>query len=434
MTSLPPNNTFTLAWLCSTPKELFAAREMFYSSYGKHPLTRDPSDSNIYELGRIGRNNVVMVQLPSTSICEAIYQAEHQRDLHPAEQDDRWAAATLGCGIALKALKRSFPSLGLAVMVTVGAGVRDPATDGVEIMRGDVIVGMPDRRFWGLAMVDFEEHDSTSTTTTASASATTNASTATETEVEMDTDTDTSSSLHLQLSFPPNLNAQTYPRHLVIAAHALRADRGLGRQSRIPFFLERMFEWYPDKRAQYVYPGIIEDKEDEGEEDEEVEEDEEDEDEDEEEDTQSQTSRESNSLVHHGTIAILQHSIANDTAHPTLKLMLKNGLKEHGIKGTLDTATDVRTPEVSDRAAAAAVANEFLPTLVICGVCDLVYIDPDADARADSPGRWEAYAAAMAAAYAKELLETLAPLPVKRGCPNSQEGLYRSWWGGGYFV
>ncbi|KAL5045902.1 hypothetical protein BDW71DRAFT_207888 [Aspergillus fruticulosus] len=135
-----------------------------------------------------------------------------------------------------------------------------------------------------------------------------------------------------------------YLHLLTTAAHALTADRALNVPCKIPSFLSKMFEWYPEKRAVYAYPGVADDvlfRTD-------------------------YSHRSHRSQRNHSERSVVPRPAREDCTRP-------------GVHSETITAID----------------------------------KPVADVRAGShgDGRWRGYAAATAAAYAKELLETLTALP-----------------------
>ncbi|KAL4746441.1 hypothetical protein BDW72DRAFT_197701 [Aspergillus terricola var. indicus] len=333
MTGPPPNADFTIAWFCPSRLELVVAREMFDYAYGKHPQTLHPFDTNAYELGKIGRNNVVIVCLysapaPTTDLPEK----------------DRYSTAET----VYKQMKATFVSLRVGLFVAVGSGIPYGLND---IRLGDVVVGTPDREFWGVVGLALES---------ASGSA--------------------SSALD---SGRMNLlsTKEGYSHLLTTATHALAADLTLGVPSKITSYLSKMFEWYPEKRAVYAYPGAADDvfvrteykcgfhhssnKQT----------------------AIPQPARAdcTRPVVHSGTIAV--------TNKPVTDVRVRDRWSESlGIKGLLSIS------------GAGRLDRTQIPMLFVCGVGD--YADSCGD------GRWSGYAAATAAAYAKELLNTLAALPL----------------------
>ncbi|KAL4994024.1 hypothetical protein BDV10DRAFT_197862 [Aspergillus recurvatus] len=306
MTTPPPNADFTIAWICPSRLELVAAREMFDRAYGKHPQTLHPSDANSYELGKIGRNNIAMVCLPS------VFATEDPRQM-----------------------KATFSSLRVGICVAVGSGIPSDLND---IRLGDVVVGMPERKFWGVVGL---EHASASASTSRSG----------------------------------------YSHLLTTAAHALTADRARGVPSKIPSFLSKMFEWYPENRVVYAYPGVSDD-------------------------VLFRTDYSHASLRNHSKRSVVPRLVRTDCTRPDV---------HSGTIAAIDKPmTDVRVRDTWSEnlgikgiipiPGAGGLGRMHMPMLVVCGVGD--YADSHGD------GRWRGYAAATAAAYAKELLRTLTALPV----------------------
>ncbi|KAI9654505.1 MAG: hypothetical protein M1821_006595 [Bathelium mastoideum] len=96
-----PREHFTVAWVCAIPQELTAAQEVLDEEYPYTSLLSDrplnKSDSNIYTLGRIGEHNVVIVHL-------ARY-------------------GTNSAAEAATALDLQFPNIRIRLMVGIGGGI-----------------------------------------------------------------------------------------------------------------------------------------------------------------------------------------------------------------------------------------------------------------------------------------------------------------------
>ncbi|KAL4909740.1 nucleoside phosphorylase domain-containing protein [Aspergillus multicolor] len=115
---------YTVGWVSALPVELAAAAEMLDE---EHPeLPHDPSDDNIYTLGRIGSHNVVIACLP-------------------AGRYGTTSAATVAIQMRAK-----FPAIRFGLMVGVGGGVPS-ATD---VRLGDVVVSQPSADHGGVVQYD----------------------------------------------------------------------------------------------------------------------------------------------------------------------------------------------------------------------------------------------------------------------------------------
>ncbi|KAL4932433.1 nucleoside phosphorylase domain-containing protein [Aspergillus undulatus] len=321
--TIPKNDEFTIGWICMRQLELVAAREMFNEVYGKSPRTRVPHDENSYELGQIGRNKVVMAYAPN-------------RD--PSMDTARRISAQM---------KATFPSIRMGVMVTIGSGIPTASED---IRLGDVVVGTPDRNFNGL--IGFRQLN-----------------------VQEDKN-------RAELTDTPAF--KDYPRLLVSAARALGADRSLGVQGKIPFYMNQAFEWYPDKKETYKYPGVSNDKY-----------------------FSANDTHADNDTKHCGNcdqekvIPRKARESTDPVAHRGTIASADRAVSDVGVRDFLQMRFGAKGIQVG----AAGLGNDF-PTLVILGVAD--YAD------SHSNGSWKCYAALTAAAYAKELLANVTSLPTGR--------------------
>ncbi|KAL4787122.1 nucleoside phosphorylase domain-containing protein [Aspergillus varians] len=326
--AVPPNEEFTVGWICMKPLESVAAREAFDESYGKTPQTpAHPSDQNSYNLGRIGRNNIVIAVHPTNSPCPA-------------------TAAQISADI-----KTTFPSIQVGVMVTTGSGIPSSKHD---IRLGDVIVGTPDRTFKGIVGVR-------------------QSSVAAEGILE-------------RFATP---GADEYSRLLVTAANALKADRLNKVESKIPAILAGMFHWFPGKREAHSYQGSSHDKLFAA-------------------DYAHQLEGDEHCLHCDAEKNLVSRAVRNDTSpvvHYGTIASTDRPVTDTGVRDLVEARFGAKGVQVG----AAGLINAF-PTLVICGVGD--YADTH------SNDHWSRYAAAVAAAYTKELLLTITRL--HSGRPESQ--------------
>jgi nucleoside phosphorylase len=102
----------TLAWVCALHLELSAAMMMLDEVHDELP--RQTHDTNTYRVGRIGNHNVVIACLPAMQY------------------------GTVRAATVVAHMIRTFPSIEMALMVSIGGGVPSPSHD---IRLGDVVVG-----------------------------------------------------------------------------------------------------------------------------------------------------------------------------------------------------------------------------------------------------------------------------------------------------
>ncbi|KEY71713.1 hypothetical protein S7711_02941 [Stachybotrys chartarum IBT 7711] len=102
---------YTVAWVCALAIEMAAAQTVLDESHTSLPTRRD--DSNTYALGRVGQHNVAIACLPTGGY------------------------GMNNAAIVASNMRRTFPSIRLALMVGKGGGV--PGKTDVRL--GDVVVG-----------------------------------------------------------------------------------------------------------------------------------------------------------------------------------------------------------------------------------------------------------------------------------------------------
>ncbi|KAK6503792.1 hypothetical protein TWF481_008798 [Arthrobotrys musiformis] len=103
-----PHGSYTVGWICALPKEQTAAILMLDT---RHPdLPRSASDANAYILGSIGLHNVVITCLPISNY------------------------GTSPAATAVARMRTTFPSLKIAMMVGIGAGIPP------KVKLGDVVI------------------------------------------------------------------------------------------------------------------------------------------------------------------------------------------------------------------------------------------------------------------------------------------------------
>ncbi|KAJ5655363.1 hypothetical protein N7507_007313 [Penicillium longicatenatum] len=118
-------DAFTVGWICALPIELTTSEGMLDDVYPA--LEQVQGDENIYTLGRIGQHNIVIAWLSagSTGIAPAAKVA--------------------------KDMLRSFPQIRFGLMVGIGGGA--PSVN-ADIRLGDVVVGVPDGELGGVVKFD----------------------------------------------------------------------------------------------------------------------------------------------------------------------------------------------------------------------------------------------------------------------------------------
>ncbi|KAL4876592.1 purine and uridine phosphorylase [Aspergillus karnatakaensis] len=117
---------YTVGWICALPVERAAARAMLDDIHDTH-IERNPSDNNVYTLGRIGPHNIVIASLPSGVYGES-------------------PAAT----VAAQMLS-TFQSIRVGLLVGVGGAIPSQQHD---IRLGDVVVSRPEGTLSGVVQFD----------------------------------------------------------------------------------------------------------------------------------------------------------------------------------------------------------------------------------------------------------------------------------------
>ena len=116
---------YTVGWICALPTEMTAAMAMFDDLYEELP--QPPEDYNAYSFGRIGNHNVVATCLPAGVL-----------------------GTTPAANVANQ-LRGSFPSIRIGLMIGIGGGVPSKEHD---IRLGDVVVSQPIGSFGGVIQYD----------------------------------------------------------------------------------------------------------------------------------------------------------------------------------------------------------------------------------------------------------------------------------------
>ena len=126
-TPSPPNEAYTIGWICAIHVEYVAARAFLDEKHGL-PTHVAPNNSSIYTLGRVGPHNVVIGVL---------------------------AAGEYGIASAANVARdmlNSFPNVRLGLMVGIGGGVPSKRHD---VRLGDVVVSVPCEGVGGVLQYDY---------------------------------------------------------------------------------------------------------------------------------------------------------------------------------------------------------------------------------------------------------------------------------------
>ncbi len=128
--SVPPSKfaEYSVGWICAQQAEYVAARAMLDVEHGQ-PASRGTADNNTYFLGSIGPHNVVIACLPSGS-----------------------PGATSAATVAAD-MQRTFRDIRFGLLVGVGGGAPSAVDD---IRLGDVVVGIPTDETGGVIQFGLE--------------------------------------------------------------------------------------------------------------------------------------------------------------------------------------------------------------------------------------------------------------------------------------
>lgn len=118
---------YTVGWICALETEFGAAR-VFLDEWHDQPEHVSPHDENTYQLGKMGRHNVVIAVLP----------------------DGEYGIAS-AANVAIS-MMYSFPNVRIGLMVGIGGGVPSKQHD---IRLGDVVVSSPRDEKGGVVQYDF---------------------------------------------------------------------------------------------------------------------------------------------------------------------------------------------------------------------------------------------------------------------------------------
>ncbi|KAF3922961.1 Nephrocystin-3 [Dactylellina cionopaga] len=120
------NRDYTVAWICALPVERTAGDAMLDALHDP-PQQVHREDHNTYQLGRIGKHNVVIACLPLGGY------------------------GTTNAAIVAKQIGLSFPCIRFYLLVGVGGGIPSPACD---VRLGDVVVSKPENGMGGVVQYD----------------------------------------------------------------------------------------------------------------------------------------------------------------------------------------------------------------------------------------------------------------------------------------
>ena len=112
------NEEYTVAWICPQAVELAAARGMMDQIHGLPQRAPKPADENVYTLGTMGDQKVVMTSLPLHE-CGSVSAARVAQNM-----------------------LFTFPNIHFGLLVGVGGGIPTEETNPMQDVRlGDVVIG-----------------------------------------------------------------------------------------------------------------------------------------------------------------------------------------------------------------------------------------------------------------------------------------------------
>jgi nucleoside phosphorylase len=129
MESGPPDEIYTVGWICALQTELDAAINMLDKGYKKR--FGDGNDKNVYVPGRIGSHYVVITALPMG-----------------------WMGNNTAAMVATRMMIK-FQNIQVGLLVGIGGGFPNKEAD---IRLGDVVVSKPDGRFNGVVQYDLGKY------------------------------------------------------------------------------------------------------------------------------------------------------------------------------------------------------------------------------------------------------------------------------------
>lgn len=123
----PSKKEFQIGWICALPIEAAAAIQMLDENFGILQ-EQEKSDTNTYNLGRIGQHYVVIACLP-----------------------DGQYGTTSATTVAINMMRTFSDSLRIGLMVGIGGGAPSAVHD---IRLGDIVVSCPEGRYGGVIQHD----------------------------------------------------------------------------------------------------------------------------------------------------------------------------------------------------------------------------------------------------------------------------------------
>ncbi|KAF3177484.1 hypothetical protein TWF788_007687 [Orbilia oligospora] len=121
-----PNSHYTVAWICALPVERTAGCSMLDVEHDG-PSEVSPGDENSYQLGSIGKHNIVIASLPLGSY------------------------GTTSAAVVATQMKSTFRSIKVYLMVGIGGGIPKPSHD---IRLGDIVISKPENNLGGVVQYD----------------------------------------------------------------------------------------------------------------------------------------------------------------------------------------------------------------------------------------------------------------------------------------
>jgi nucleoside phosphorylase len=109
---------YSVGWICALPDELAAARAMLDCEHGV-PEHRIVADDNTYFLGSVGSHNVVIAGLPAGALGAA------------------------SAGVVAAGMQRTFTRVRVGLLVGIGSGAPGSGAVDEDVRLGDVVVSKP---------------------------------------------------------------------------------------------------------------------------------------------------------------------------------------------------------------------------------------------------------------------------------------------------
>jgi nucleoside phosphorylase len=208
--TVPPSKfaEYTVGWICAQQPEFVAARAMLDVEHGM-PESRGDADSNTYFLGSVGRHNVVIACLPAGA---------------PGAEPAATVAANM---------QRTFRHLRVGLLVGVGSGAPSAADD---IRLGDVVVSKPTNGTGGVVQFGLEPSGCDDDDNGGG-----------------ENDGDDGGGSGSGSRFVPTRYLNAPPRVLLSALSVLETEHAL-RGSRASDILAKAAQKYPQRKSKFVVP------------------------------------------------------------------------------------------------------------------------------------------------------------------------------------